>query len=45
MSTIQPDKDDTVTVAVVEENVTIEDRLMKALLSWSVNRQKEYLKG
>ena len=45
MSTIEPDKEDTFTVGVGEENETIDDHLMKALLSWSVNRQKEHLKG
>ena len=45
MSTIEPDKEDTVTVGVGGDNVTNDDRLMKALLSWSVNEQKEYLKG
>ena len=45
MSTIEPDKEDTVTVGVGADNVTNDDHLMKALLSWSVKRQKEYLKG
>ena len=45
MNTIEPDKEATVTVGVGADNVTNNDHLMKALLSWSVNRQKEYLKG
>ena len=45
MSTIEPGNGDTCTVDVGGENETINDHIMKALLSWSVNRLKEHLKG
>ena len=44
MSTIEPDQNNTVAIGVEEENVIIDNNLMKALSSWSVNRQKQYLK-
>ena len=50
MNILELDKDDADRVNVGEESENEEeendkDRLMKALLSWSANRQKEYLKG
>ena len=48
MNILQSDKDNADRVNVGEENggeENDEDCLMKALLSWSANRQKEYLKG